>query len=60
MNKDNAANIGKIKINSIEWYVSHYTASVSQQAILSKQVLSKTPTELHCVEKIVFMKEVIT
>ena len=34
--------------------------SISQQAILSKQILSKVPTELHYVERSVFMKEVNT
>ena len=60
MNKYNAANIGKIRINSIEWYVSHHTASVSQQAILSKHLLCKSPTELQYVERNVFMKKVNT
>ena len=32
----------------------------SQLAILSEQILSKLPTELHYVERSVFMKEVIT
>ena len=27
LNKGNAINIGKIKINAIEWYVPHYTPS---------------------------------
>ena len=57
MNKDNAINIAKIKIIAIEWYVPHYTASIPQQAILFKQILRKTPTELQYVERIVFMKE---
>ena len=39
LNKDNAINIGKIKINAIEWYVPHYTPSMQQQAILSEQIL---------------------
>ena len=60
MNKDNATNIGKIKINSIELYVPHYTPSISQQAILSRKILSKTPTELQYVKRYVFMKEVNT
>ena len=60
MNKDNATNFGKIKINAIEWYIPQYTASVSQQAILSKQILSKVPTELRYVEKSVSMKKVNT
>ena len=32
LNKDIATNIGKIEINSVEWYVPHYVPSVSQQA----------------------------
>ena len=60
LNKDNAVNIGKIKINALEWYVPHYRQSIPQQARLSKQILSKTPTELQDVERSVFMKEVNT
>ena len=60
LNKGNATNFGKIKINSIELYVPPYTASISQPAILSKHILSKTPTELQYVERSVFMKEVNT
>ena len=48
----------RIKINHIHWYVPYYTPSMSQQAIMSKQILSKTPTELRYVERSVFMKEV--
>ena len=57
LNKDNATITGKTKITSIEWYVPHYTPSIPQQAILSEQILSKSPTELHYVERSVFMKE---
>ena len=60
LNKANATNIGKIKLTSIEWYIPHYTPSIPQQATLSKQILSKVPTELQYVEKSVFMKEVNT
>ena len=28
LNKDNAINIGKIKINVLEWYVAHFTPSI--------------------------------
>ena len=38
LNKDIATNIGRIKINGIEWYVLYYTPSIPQQALLSKQV----------------------
>ena len=60
LNKDNAINIGKIKINALEWYVPHYTPSIQQQSILSKQILNKTPTQIQYPEKSVFMKEVNT
>ena len=38
LNKTNTTAIGKIKINSIEWYVLHYTASLKEQGILMKQI----------------------
>ena len=60
MNKDNAINNVKNKIFAIEWYVPHYTPSISNQGLLSKQFLSRTPTELLYVEKSVFTKEVKT
>ena len=60
LNKGNAINIGKIKINALEWYVSHYTPSIQQQSILSKQILNKTPTQIQYPERSVFMKEVNT
>ena len=57
---DKAAGIAdaRIKIDHIQWYVPHYTPSIQQQGILSRQILSKTPTELRYVERSVFMKEV--
>ena len=60
LNNANATNIGKIKINAIELYVPHYTPSIPQQATLSKQILSKVPTELQYVDWSVLTKEVIT
>ena len=48
----------RIKIDHIHWYVPPYTPSIQQQGILSKQILSKTPTELRYIERFVFMKEV--
>ena len=60
LNKANAINIGKIKINAIEWYVPQYTPSAEQQSILSKQILNKTPTQIQYPERFVFMKEVNT
>ena len=60
MNKANGINNGKIKINATNWYVPHYTASMQQQSILSKQFLNKTPTQIQYPERSVFMKEVNT
>ena len=60
LDKANATIAGEIEINSIEKYVSPYTPTISQQAILSKQFLSKTPTEHQSLERSVFMKEVNT
>ena len=60
LNKGNAINNGKIKINAIEGQVPHYTPSMQQQSILSKQILNKTPTEIKYPERSVFVKEVNT
>ena len=60
LNKDNAINLGRIKINGIEWYVPQYTPSIQQQSILSKQIINKTPTEIKYPERSVFMEEVNT
>ena len=60
LNKANAINLGKTKINALEWYVPHYTPSIQQQSILSKQILNKTPTAINYPEKSIFMKEVNT
>ena len=60
LNKANAINLGKIKISAIEWYVPHYTPSIQQQSMLSKQILNKTPTQIQYPERSVFMKEVNT
>ena len=60
LNRGNAINNGKVKINAIEWYVPHYTPSMQQQSILSIQILNKTPTKIQYSEKSVFMKEVNT
>ena len=60
LNKDKSIIIGKVKINIIELHVPHYTHSIPQQAILTKQFLSKTPTEFQYVERSVFLEEVYT
>ena len=48
------------KIDHIHWYVPHYTPSIQQQGIVSKQSLRSTPTELRYVERSVLMEEVNT
>ena len=60
LNKANATINGKIKFNGIQWYIPHYTPSMQQQSILSKQISNKTPTQLQHPERSVFMKEVNT
>ena len=57
LNKNNATNNAKIKINSIEWYVPHYVPSIDEYNKLMIQIKNKTPTNLHYPEKSVFMKE---
>ena len=58
IDKANAIADARVKIDHINWYVPHYTPSMQQQAVMSKQILNKTPTELRYVERSVFMKEV--
>ena len=60
LNKNDATNNAKIKINSIEWYVPHYVPSIDEYNKLMIQIRNKTPTNLHYPEKSVFMKEVNT
>ena len=51
MSQDIAIKFVKIKVNSFDWYVPHYTLSFPQQAILPKETLSKVPTELQYLER---------
>ena len=60
LNKDNAVNIARIKINALEWYIPQYTASLDEYTKLQTQIKNKTPTNLHYPERSVFMKEVNT
>ena len=60
LNKEDTINNGKVKINAIDWYVPHYTPSMQQQSILTKQIINKTPTEINYPGRSVFMKEVNT
>ena len=60
MNKSNAIDNGKFKIIAIEWYVPHYTPSITQQNIKMNRNIMKMATELQYSERSVFMKEVNT
>ena len=60
LNKANATTNAKIKINSSEWYVPHYTPSPGKYNKSMTHIKQKTPTNLHYPERSVFMKEVIT
>ena len=60
LNKVNATNNAKIKINSLEWYVPHYSPIVEEYNELQIQIKQKTPKNLHYPERSVFMTEVNT
>ena len=60
LNKNDATNNAKIKINGIEWYVPHYIPSLEEYNKLQIQIKQKTPINLHYPERAVFMKEVNT
>ena len=60
LNKNDATNNAKIKINGIEWYVPHYIPSLEEYNKLQIQLKQKTPTNLYYPERSVFMKEVNT
>ena len=60
LNKNDATNNAKIKINGIEWYVPHYIPSIDEYNKLLIQIKDKTPTNLHYPERSVFMKDVNT
>ena len=60
LNKDNAVVNGRVKINSLDWYVPHYTPDLEEYNKLMNQIKKDSPTLLHYVEKSVFMKEVNT
>ena len=59
LNKGNAINNGKIKINAKEWFVPHYTPSITQQNITMYQNIKKMSRDLQYPERSVFMKEII-
>ena len=58
LNKDNAVVNGRVKINSLDWYVSHYSPDLEDYIKLLTQIKKNTPTLLQYPERSVFMKEV--
>ena len=60
LNKDNAVANGRVKINSIDWYVPHYSVNLEEYTKLMTQIKKNTPTLLHYIERSVFMKELNT
>ena len=60
LNKDTGLTNAKVKINSLEWYVPHYTTNLEEYTKLMTQINKKTPTLMHYVERSVFMKEINT
>ena len=60
LNKDNSVGNGRVKINSLDWYVPHYSVDLEEYTKLMTQIKKNTPTLLHYPERSVFMKEVNT
>ena len=60
LNKDNAVVNGRVKINSLDWYVPHYSPNLEQYNKLMTQIKKNTPTQHNYIERSVFMKEVNT
>ena len=60
LNKVNAVVNGRVKINSLDWYVPHYSPNLEEYTKLMTQLKKNSPTLLHYVERSVFMKEVNT
>ena len=59
-NKDNAIVVGRVKINSLDWYVPHYSPNLEEYTKLMTQIKKNSPTLIHYPERSVFMKEVNT
>ena len=60
LNKYNAVVNGRVKSNSLDWYVPDYSPKLGEYIILMNQIRTKTPTLLHYPERSVFMKDVNT
>ena len=60
LNKDKAVGNGRVKINSLDWYVPHYNPIFEEYSKLMSQIKKNSPTLLRYPERSVFMKEVNT
>ena len=60
LNKDKAVANGRVKINSLDWYVPHYSPNLEEYNKLMNEIKKNTPTLLHYPERSIFMKEVNT
>ena len=60
LNKDNVVVNGRVKINSLDWYVPHYSPNLEEYNKLMNQIKKNTATLIHYIERSVFMKEVNT
>ena len=62
LNNDNAVGNGRVKINSLDWYVPHYNPNLEEYNKLMNQIKKNSPTLLHYPypQRSVFMKEVNT
>ena len=60
LNKAAATNIAKVKNNSLDWYIPHYSPTLEEYNKLMQQIKKSTLTLLHYPEMSVFMKEVNT
>ena len=59
-NKTATTNNAKVKNNSLDWYVPHYSPNLEEYNKFLHQIKKNTPTLLHCPERSVFMEEVKT
>ena len=60
---NDAANLvlaGRVNIDDISWHVPHFTPSISNRKLMLSIVASKTPTELTCIKRSSYMKDVTT
>ena len=60
LNKAAATNNAKVKINSLDWYMPHYSPNLEEYIKLMQQIKKNSPTLLHYPERSVFMKDVNT